>query len=117
MGFLFYPTDISLCALYYPTQINHRGSLTFTTALPGGFILNRLITIKLTNPSTNESIPMIAPFWTFPSTIEQVCYWNVTDYKTIQEYLHIFETVVDFNASLLFSATWEYSQYVSNIVS
>ncbi len=62
---------------------------------------------------------MIAPFWTFPSTIEQVCYWNVTDYETIQEYLHVFQTEegVDFNATLLFATTWEYTVDVNNSVS
>ncbi len=101
-------------------QINARGSLTFTEAFPGGFILHRPITIKLTNPFLNKSIPMIAPFWTFPSTIEQVCYWNATDYETIQEYLHIFQTEegrVDFNATLLFTTNWEYTARVNSSVS
>ncbi len=101
-------------------QINAIVSLTFTEAFPGGFILNSLITIKWTNLFLNKSIPMIAPFWTFPSTIEPVCYWNATDYETIQEYLHIFkskEGVVDFNATLLFATAWEYPAHVNIIVS
>ncbi len=63
---------------------------------------------------------MIAPFWTFSSTIEQVCYWNATDYETIQEYLHIFQTEerrVDFNATLLFTTNWEYTAHVNSSVS
>ncbi len=63
---------------------------------------------------------MIAPFWTFPSTIEQVCYWNATDYETIQEYLHIFQTEegrVDFNATLLFTTHWKYTANVNSSVS
>ncbi len=63
---------------------------------------------------------MLVSFWTFPSTIEQLCYWNASDYETIQEYLHIFQTeegIVDINATLLFTTNSEYTVHVNSSVS